>query len=160
MLEDYYQARLGLYEKRKAHQIDELKDTIEELSAKAKFIKGIVEGTIKIMNQADEIILASLKAHELPPRSKPDMPDTLDAYEYLLRMRIDRIKKSSVVEVEKDLEATKKALELLLDKTVTQIWLTELEEFLEAWHIHYAKVLDVLNPTGNGKTKKIIKSKK
>jgi DNA topoisomerase-2 len=160
MLEDYYQARLGLYEKRKAYQINELKDTIEELSAKAKFIKGIVEGTIKIMNQADEIILASLKAHDLPPRSNRESPDTLDAYEYLLRMRIDRIKKSSVIEVEKDLDATKKALEVYLNKTVTQIWLAELEEFLEAWHIHYAKVLDVLNPTGNGKVKKIIKSKK
>ena len=162
LLEDYYQTRLGLYEKRKAHQIGELKDHIEELSAKAKFIKGVVEGTLKIMNQTDEVVLASLKAHDLPPRSKPDAPDSLDAYEYLLRMRIDRIKKSAVIEVEKDLEMTKKSLEDLVKTTVTQIWLSELEEFLEAWHIHYAKVLDVLNPVGGvSKTKKIVvKNKK
>jgi DNA topoisomerase-2 len=162
LLEDYYQTRLGLYEKRKAHQISELKDHIEELDAKAKFIKGVVEGTLKIMNQTDEVVLVSLKAHNLPPRSKPDTPDSLDAYEYLLRMRIDRIKKSAVIEVEKDLEATKKSLEELMKTTVTQIWLKELEEFLEAWRIHYAKVLDVMNPVGGAsKTKKIIvKTKK
>ena len=160
LLEDYYQTRLGLYEKRKAHQIKELNDRIEELSAKAKFIKGIVEGTIKIMNMEDTVVLASLKAHDLPPRSQPDKPDSLDAYEYLLRMRIDRIKKSAVIEVEKDLEVTKKTLEDLVKTTVTQIWHTELEEFLEAWRIHYAKVLDVLNPVGGvSKTKKIIVKK-
>jgi DNA topoisomerase-2 len=161
LLEDYYQTRLGLYEKRKAHQISELNDRIEELSAKAKFIKGIVEGTIKIMNMEDSIVLASLKSHDLPPRSQPDKPDSLDAYEYLLRMRIDRIKKSSVIEVEKDLEITKHTLVTLVKTTVTQIWLTELEEFLEAWRIHYAKVLDVLNPVGGvQKTKKIVVKKK
>lgn len=161
LLEDYYQTRLGLYDKRKAHQISELNDRIEELSAKAKFIKGIVEGTIKIMNMEDNVVLASLKSHGLPPRSQPDKPDSLDAYEYLLRMRIDRIKKSAVIEVEKDLEVTKKTLEELVKTTVTQIWHTELEEFLEAWRIHYAKVLDVLNPVGGAqKTKKIVVKKK
>jgi DNA topoisomerase-2 len=161
LLEDYYQTRLGLYDKRKAHQINELNDRIEELSAKAKFIKGIVEGTIKIMNMEDNVVLASLKSHGLPPRSQPDKPDSLDAYEYLLRMRIDRIKKSAVIEVEKDLETTKKTLEELVKTTVTQIWRTELEEFLEAWRIHYAKVLDVLNPVGGAqKTKKIVVKKK
>jgi len=162
LIEDYYQARLALYEKRKAHQINEYKDYIEELSAKAKFIKGIVEGTIKIMNQTDDVVLASLKAHALPPRSSPDSPDSLDAYEYLLRMRIDRIKKSSVIEVENDLEKTKKSLAELIAISVSQIWLNELEEFLEAWKNHYAKVLEVLNPVGKAAvTKKtVVKNKK
>jgi hypothetical protein len=114
------------------------------------------------MNQNDDVVLASLKAHALPPRSSPDSPDSLDAYEYLLRLRIDRIKKSSVIEVEKDLEKTKKSLAELIEISVSQIWLGELDEFLEAWKNHYAKVLEVLNPVGKAVvTKKtVVKNKK
>lgn len=163
LLEDYYGARLALYEKRKAYQIGELEDMIEELSAKAKFIKGVVDGSIKLMNQADEVVLASLKAHELPPRSKPDAPDTLDAYEYLLRMRIDRIKKSSVEQALKELEDTKAKLEALKKMTAAKIWSQELEEFEVAWKKHYDKIMKIMSPDGSPTaqktSKKIIKKK-
>ena len=77
-------------------------------------------------------------------------------------MRIDRIKKSSVIEVENDLEKTKKSLAELIGISVSQIWINELDEFLEAWKNHYAKVLEVLNPVGKtAVTKKtVVKTKK
>jgi DNA topoisomerase-2 len=157
LLEDYYVVRLALYEKRKAYQLTQMEDHIEELSAKAKFIKGIVDGTIKIMNQTDEVVLASLKKHDLPPRSSPENPDSLDAYEYLLRMRIDRIKKSAVLEVEKELELTKQNLQELTVTPSAVIWKNELEQFQKAWSVHSDKVLKVMNPD---KTTLVIKAKK
>jgi DNA topoisomerase-2 len=157
LLEDYYVVRLALYEKRKAYQLTQMEDHIQELSAKAKFIKGIVDGTIKIMNQTDEVVLASLKKHELPPRSSPENPDSLDAYEYLLRMRIDRIKKSAVLDVEKELELTKQNLQELTVTPSAVIWKNELEQFQKAWSVHSDKVLKVMNPD---KTTLVIKAKK
>jgi DNA topoisomerase-2 len=157
LLESYYVARLALYEKRKAYQIAEMKDHIEELSAKAKFIKGIVEGSIKIMNQTDEVVLASLKAHELPPRSCPEKPDTLDAYEYLLRLRIDRIKKSAIAEIEKELEITNKNLTTLIGTSPNKLWEKELDEFIDAWENHQEKVLGVMNPDSALTDKKMIR---
>jgi DNA topoisomerase-2 len=148
MLEDYYVERLELYEKRKAYQVATLKDDIEELDAKMRFIRGIVEGTIQILNKEDFVVLESLKKHGLPPRSAPTSPNTLDAYEYLLRMRIDRIKKSAVIEAEKALADTKDKLKTLEATSIQTMWSQELNEFLEGWVLHKEKVLKMLYPDG------------
>jgi DNA topoisomerase-2 len=161
ILETYYVERLELYNKRKAHQIGEMKDHIEELEAKAIFVKGIVNGTLRLLNQPDDVVLKSLKDHKLPPRSDREKPDSLDAYEYLLRLRIDRIKKSAVIEIENDLVATKAKLAELIKTTVGEIWAQELDEFSAAWHVHHEKVLNILYPDNKSKvvkkTKKIVK---
>jgi DNA topoisomerase-2 len=159
MLEDYYVERLNLYEKRKAHQVMTLKDTIEELDAKARFIRGIVEGTIKIMNQTDETVVKSLQDHKLPPRSDSQNPNSLDAYEYLLRMRIDRIKKSALIDAEKVLIDTKNELKALEGTTVNSIWNDELCEFISMWQKHRERVNEILNP-GSGSKPLMASSKK
>jgi DNA topoisomerase II len=155
LLEVYYVERLELYRKRKAHQLSVLLDSIEELSAKAKFVRGIVEGTIQIVNQPDEVVLASLLKNGFPKRS---LGEGLDGYEYLLRMRIDRIKKSAIAEVEHELEKIREALATLEATTVHQLWGRELDEFTSAWKTHQEKVMVVLNPE-SGVSKKIIKKK-
>ena len=161
ILETYYVERLELYNKRKAYQIGEMKDHIEELEAKAIFVKGIVNGTLRLLNQPDDVVLKSLKDHKLPPRSDREKPDSLDAYEYLLRLRIDRIKKSAVIEIENDLIATKTKLAELINTTVGDIWAQELDEFSAAWHVHHEKVLSILYPDNKSKvvkkTKKVVK---
>jgi hypothetical protein len=138
-----------------------MKDHIEELEAKAIFVKGIVNGTLRLLNQPDDVVLKSLKDHKLPPRSDREKPDSLDAYEYLLRLRIDRIKKSAVIEIENDLVATKAKLTELIKTTIGEIWAQELDEFSAAWHVHHEKVLSILYPDNKDKvvkkTKKVVK---
>ena len=48
-------------------------------------------------------------------------------------MRVDRIKKKSVEEAEKDLAAAHGKLTELESTTARQLWSRELEEFLGAW---------------------------
>jgi DNA topoisomerase-2 len=133
ILEQFFVHRLVAYEKRRQHQIGALKDVLEELNAKLCFVKAIVEGRLKLLNEEDDVILKGLKTLELPPRSNRSEPDSLGAYEYLLKMRVDRIKKKSVEEAEKDVEVTLKKLAELESTTATAMWSKELDEFLEAW---------------------------
>jgi DNA topoisomerase-2 len=144
MLEEFFAHRLVAYEARRSWLIAALKDKIEELMAVRDFIRGVVAKTIKIMDVEDDVLLASLKAHKLPPRSDREAPDTLKAYEYLLRMRVDRIKKSSIAEAERDVEKAEAELVELEKTTAINMWLGELNEFLAVWDKHEALMVKVM----------------
>jgi DNA topoisomerase-2 len=134
ILEHFYTNRLLAYETRKQYQINALKDDLNELESKLTFIKAIVDGTLKILNEDDEIVLAGLKQLGLPPRSCREKPDSLEAFEYLLRMRVDRIKKSSIEDAEKAIQDVKHKLLEIETTSVSTFWIKELDEFIEAWN--------------------------
>ena len=162
ILEEFFAHRLVAYEARRAWLIAQLKDKIEELVAVRDFVKGVVGGAVKIMNVEDDVVLASLKKLRLPPRSCREEPDSLKAYEYLLRMRVDRIKKSSIVEAEKDVEKTQEELVALEKTTAIEMWLGELDEFLDVWNKHEVVMLAMMSASapvaGSGKKKMTKKS--
>jgi len=160
ILEEFYVARLGLYEVRRQHQIAALKDHLEELGAKWLFIRSIVDGSLKIMNQDDEVVLAGLKALNLPPRSDRDAPDNLAAYEYLLRMRVDRIKKKAVAEAEEEVVIVKDKLIALEKTSASELWKVDLDEFMRTWTVAEKGMLSILSASKEVvKTKKFVKKK-
>ena len=161
ILEEFYVARLELYEVRRQHMIAALKDHLEELGAKWLFIRSIVDGSLKIMNQDDDVVLAGLKALNLPPRSDRDAPDSLAAYEYLLRMRVDRIKKKAVVEAEEEVIIVKDKLVALEKTTASELWKVDLDEFTRAWSVAEKGMMAILSASKTivGKKKLVVKRK-
>jgi DNA topoisomerase-2 len=160
ILEQFYTHRLVSYETRRQHMIATLKDQIEELQAKRDFIKAIVEERLQIMNKEDEDILSDLQGSlGLPPRSDRANPNTLGAYEYLLRMRIDKLKKRSVLDAEQELASVKKELAALEKTLASEVWLTELDEFLGHWTTTEQHMLAILRASKEAPIpkKKIIK---
>jgi DNA topoisomerase-2 len=145
ILEQFFVYRLVAYEERRQHQIKAMKDHLEEAEAKLNFVKAIVEQRLKIVNEEDDIVLKGLLDLGLPPRSDRTNPETMGAFEYLLRMRVDRIKKKSVEESEHEVANTKKKLTDLESKTATTIWLEELDEFMEEWDTAEQNILKILS---------------
>lgn len=144
ILEEFYMNRLVKYEARRQHQIRELKDKLEELNAKWVFVRAIVDGSLKIMNEEDAMVLAGLLKLGLPPRSDRENPQTLGAFEYLLRMRVDRIKKSAVLEAEEDVKATTVQLKHFENTNARALWKDDLVAFQEAWQRHKQTMMGVL----------------
>jgi DNA topoisomerase-2 len=144
LLEEFYMNRLVKYEARRQHQIRELKDKLEELNAKWVFVRAIVDGRLKIMNEEDSVVLAGLLKLGLPPRSDRENPQMLGAFEYLLRMRVDRIKKSAVLEAEEDVKATTAQLEYFELTNARALWKDDLVAFQEAWQRHKQTMMGVL----------------
>jgi hypothetical protein len=136
-----------------------LKDHLEELGAKWLFIRSIVDGSLKIMNQEDEVVLAGLKGLNLPPRSDPGAPDTLGAYEYLLRMRVDRIKKKAVSEAEEEVIVVKDKLTALEKISAAELWKVDLHEFVEAWSKAEKGMMAILSASKEVKKKIVVKRK-
>ena len=129
IIEDYFGPRFEGYVARKAAQIKQLELEVVTLSAKAKFIKAVLDGKLKIARAEDEAIVAGMKSLDLPALDIPEDPDNIKAYEYLLRMRIDRMKAAAVAELLEQVADAQSSLDLLQRTPETQLWLKDLAEF-------------------------------
>jgi Asp-tRNA(Asn)/Glu-tRNA(Gln) amidotransferase C subunit len=86
-----------------------------------------------LIKQTDEAIVDQMKREKLPPLSAPETPDSIDAYEYLMRMRIDRVKAKAIEDMKKQLDDILEEIETLKAKTANDIWEEDLQEFELAW---------------------------
>jgi DNA topoisomerase-2 len=133
LLEAFVQKRLPMYEARRVMMLDVLQKAMVELDAKRRFIQGILDETLVIQKKTDEEIVAALKAHQIPALSNPSLPDAYDSYDYVLRMRIDRLKQSAIIELDKQIEEKQAEVAHLSQQTATELWMADLGEFEEAW---------------------------
>jgi DNA topoisomerase-2 len=138
ILEMFYVRRLGGYVNRKASELARLDAEIMEIDARARFVKAVVTGELVVANATDEALLAGLKGLGLPPLSSLSSTTTKEAadlrgYEYLLRMRVDRLKAAAVLELESELATVKAARDALASKSAEELWLTDLGIFSSAY---------------------------
>jgi DNA topoisomerase-2 len=135
IMEQFYGARLGAYEKRKSHELARMAAEIKELQARLTFIRAVVEKRLVVANASDEELLAGLQALQLPALSDGE---GLKGFEYLLKMRIDRIKAAAVVDLEGEVAAATAVRDTLAATSIQQLWLADLEEFSTAWKDYVA----------------------
>ena len=105
-------------------------EEIRELSARLVFIRAVVEKRLTVANASDEDLLAGLVGLELPALSEGV---GLKGYEYLLKMRIDRIKAAAVTELEKEVADATAVRDKLAATSIQTLWLADLDEFSAAW---------------------------
>jgi hypothetical protein len=165
MMEAFVEKRLPMYEARRQHQMDVLKRQMVELDAKRRFIQAILEERLVIQKRSDEEIVAGLKACEIPPLSNVEKPDEYDSYDFVLRMRIDRLKQSAVVELDEAIAAKMGEIEHLESQTASSLWLSDLTELDEAWkkysELRTAESVAVASgEAGAGKKKPVVRVRK
>jgi DNA topoisomerase-2 len=133
MVEAYFTPRLVAYEKRRQLEMARLEREALEADAKARFLKAILDGSLELRGASDEEIVGGMQMNDLPPLSNPDEPDSVDSYDYLLRLRMDRVKASAVEDAERAVLNARMAYEALRDTTASALWLKDLDEFESAW---------------------------
>jgi DNA topoisomerase-2 len=160
MMEDYYQVRFKGYETRKELEMKRLERELVEYDAKARFLLAVLEDRMDLRRKSDEAIVEAMKAHNLPALDSMEKPDSVDSYEYLLRMRMDRVKASAVEDAKKHVELARVALETLRATTVQTLWSNDLDVFEMSWYA----LRDTREAARTGvplrKEKKVIKLKK
>lgn len=162
IVDEFVSVRLRIYEKRRLYILAELERQLVELRAKHKFISAVITGNLKLGNVADEILLASLQDLLLPPISvigQTLAKATLDGYEYLLRMRIDRLKKSAVDKLEEEINIAEEEIKRLQGLTASALWLADLEEFTGAWSGYITKRAETTDGSVTVKKKKVVSRK-
>jgi len=139
ILEAFVEKRLPMYEERRVRILETLQKQINELDAKRRFIQAILDDRLIIQKKTDEEIITGLKDSNIPPLSNPDKPDEYDSYDYVLKMRIDRLKQSAIVDLDKQIDEKQDEIERLESETASSLWLSDLNEFLHSWN-HYSEV--------------------
>ena len=120
-----------------------------EADAKARFIRAVLDGLLDLRRPSDSKIVESMKEHALPALSGG--ADSVDGYEYLLRLRMDRVKATAVEDAEAAVVAARKLVAELGATTAAQLWLNDLADFEAAWE----KMIKV-RAASTGTTKKVL----
>jgi DNA topoisomerase-2 len=155
MVEAFFNPRLTAYEKRRQNEMARLEREALEADAKARFLQAILDGNLELRGASDEEIVTGMQINGLPPLSKMDSPDDVDSYDYLLRLRMDRVKASAVEDAQKAVMAARMAYETLRDTTASALWLSDLDEFEEAWNTMEAHRSAAMSSTGAPKKKRV-----
>lgn len=130
ILETFYKTRLAGYVQRRLKELERLGSEITECNARLVFVRAVVEKRLVIANADDDTLLSNMHALDLPPLSGGE---GLKGYEYLLRMRIDRLKAAAVAELETEHANLMRVKATLESTTAEQLWLSDLDEFNSAW---------------------------
>ena len=131
ILETFYVRRLGGYVGRKASELARLDADIVELDARVRFVRAVVDGELVVSNADDEDLFADMQELGLP--LLPAAAEGLDGYDYLLRMRVDRLKKKAVVELSEELVKITAERAALAARSPEDLWLTDLDAFSAAY---------------------------
>jgi DNA topoisomerase-2 len=117
---DYYiKVKLKYTQNRKDYLLQKYADEIAVDNSKYYFIKGIVDGTIKVNNRKTDAIIKDLeKIDEILP---------LDSnYKYLLNMNIHSLTKEKLKQLKDSITAKKQLIKDLKKKKLEEIWLDDL----------------------------------
>jgi DNA topoisomerase-2 len=133
IMETFIEKRLPMYEARRQYQLQALQTQITELDAKRRFIQAILDEHLVLQKKTDEEIVQGLQACNIPPLSG-DNPNVYDSYDYVLKMRIDRLKLASIVELDKQITEKQGEIDYLTSQTAISLWMKDLDEFEEAWN--------------------------
>ena len=133
ILETFVEKRLPMYEARRIMMMENLEKQMRELDAKRRFLQALLDERLVLSRKSDEEIVAQLKACEIPALSNLDVPDAYDSYDFVLRMRMDRVKQSAVTELDGQIAEKGGEIEHLEGETGSSMWLADLEEFRLAW---------------------------
>jgi hypothetical protein len=86
-----------------------------------------------LQKKTDEEIVSQLQACAIPPLSCVEKPDAYDSYDYVLRMRMDRVKQSAIDELDHQIREKEAEIARLEGETASSLWLSDLAELEQAW---------------------------
>lgn len=162
ILNEFFEVRLDMYQKRKDAQLSDLRKQLLFLDAKVAFIRLIINKELD-MTKLTRAQIIELLANGPFPQSNTTTPLPMqnDSFDYLLRMPLYSITPEKVKELEEEHKKCTDAIATLTDTSITDIWLRELDELdLEPYLTGVKVENDVLANEGTTMGTKGSKAKK
>ena len=133
IMDEYYGARLELYDIRKKSQLELLKAEYCKLNNKVKYIMENLQGTIdlRFKKKQDVINMLSEKGY--------DILDGDNEYKYLVKMSMDSVTEENVERLQKDSLDKKTQYEVLSKTSCKDIWLSELNTLEREIEMYFSK---------------------
>ena len=128
ILKEFYDIRINFYEKRKEYMLKKYKDELNIYESKVRFIEEFIAGTMKLINEEDEVIEKYLSDNNYPKFSISDNK-TEPSYDYLINMQIRSLTKKKINELRKLYDNRLSEYNELNNKAIKDIWNEDLLEF-------------------------------
>jgi len=124
ILNDYVTFRMSMYDKRKAHQSEVLKNELEILNWKIKFIEYYQNKKIIIYNRTKDDVINDLVNLGFPKVAST--PGGEKKYGYLTKLPIFSLTKEKLEELKKERDIKQEEYETYINTPIKTIWLREL----------------------------------
>lgn len=124
IIQYFVEFRLKYYVKRKEYLISKLEQELVVLSNKARFIKYIIDGTLKINNVPRKEIILFLQT--------ADFDEVNGSYQYLLSLPIHSLTRETYEDLLLDESSKQKELDLIKQKDHSQMYKEDLQELRKA----------------------------
>lgn len=159
IMREFYEFRLQMYVKRKEYYLKVLNNALQILKYKVKFIQDILDEKIIINRRKKDEIIERLEERKYPKlASRFDADESEKSYNYLTTMALFSLTEEKIEELQKEYEEKKAEYEYYESKTEKEIWLEELEEFIEAYDV-WLETISSENSNRPKKAKKVKTSK-
>ena len=120
IVDEFVEARLEYYDKRKQMQIKQMENTLMLYSNKYTFIMELLNDTIDLRKK---------KAQEINSLLEYKKYDKIeDSYHYLTKMHMDMVNEENVIKMKEEYETIKQNLEILKSNTPSMMYISELKE--------------------------------
>lgn len=126
LIEEFYQIRLPFYGVRKDYIITTLNEHIKKLENKVKFIRLVIDGKIKVLNERKDRIEIQMRAYELP-------------LDLITTTTIKHCTYEDVEELEKERLKFIREREEIEKTSIKELWKKDLEDFIQAYREHYGQ---------------------
>ena len=121
IIDEFYKVRLELYQKRKDYKLEHLKNQLNLISWKVKFILMIIEKKLEVNNKKKSDIEEKLVQHKFP---KID-----DSYNYLLSMPIYNLTLEKIEDLKKQEKEKQTEYDTLFGMKPQDLWINDLDVF-------------------------------
>jgi len=115
IIEDFFEARMDMYAKRKAYQLDDIQRTLHTLRNKLVFVKAVVDGRLIIVNRDDDEIKRNMDALGLHDS------------EHLLNMRMRSLTRSNVDQLDMSVREAENAHVKMSSMSAGDLWSADLQ---------------------------------
>ena len=137
ILDEFYDERLSLYEKRKKYQLDNLREELIILVSKKNFINDVMNEKLIIYKRKKVDIIQDLYKMGIVQVSNGKCVDTMDNnentsnYDYLIKMSLYLFTEDEIEKLEKEIQNISNEYEELEKKSIKDIWIEELDILLK-----------------------------
>jgi len=145
IIEDFFQVRMSVYGKRKAHQIKDMENKLVKLSNRARYITETLDGVVDLRRKSAIDVVALMETRKF---------DKIDGdYKYLIKMPMDSVTLENAQHIMQERDVCEKELATLRGTSLETIWLAELDN-LEREYSSYKTRRAKIQAGGGGARKK------
>lgn len=130
---EHFEFRLGVYHKRKEHQLKVLRHESLVLSEKVRFFRAKIDGSLKMENRSYDQVLRTLESMKFRPLGTAFDSDAKDdSFDYITNVKLFDVTSERVQKLTRDRDDTVSKMRILEGTPPEKIWSNELNELEKA----------------------------